>query len=78
MATTKNPPETNEEELISIRLPLTKENQQPVFIRCNQETWLVKRGVTVQLPKRAVEILENSEKAMLAGMEYQAAHVKGE
>lgn len=64
--------EPKEEELISIRLPITKELQDDVFIRVNHRTWLVKRGETVKLPACAVEVLEHSEQAMLEGLRYQA------
>ena len=64
--------EMKQEELITIRLPITKELQDDVFIRVNHRTWLVKRGETVKLPACAVEVLEHSEQAMLEGLRYQA------
>ena len=65
--------EPEQEELITIRLPITKELQDDVFIRVNHRTWLVKRGETVKLPACAVEVLEHSEQAMLEGLRYQAS-----
>lgn len=59
------------EKLVSIRLPLTRENQKDVFVRVNTRTWLIKRGVTVQVPECVVEVLNNSESAMLEAIEYQ-------
>ncbi len=61
-----------QEELITIRLPITKEMQDDVFVRVNERTWLIKRGETVKLPACAVEVLEHSEQAMLEGLRYQA------
>lgn len=69
-------PEADYEELVSIRLPLTKENQADMFVRVNQRTWLIKRGVTVQVPRCVAMVIENSERAMLEGMAYQQAHEK--
>ena len=63
-----------QEELISIRLPLTKELQSDVFVRVNQRTWLIKRGETVQVPLCAAEVLEHAEQATMEGLEFQAAH----
>ena len=60
-----------EEKLVTIRLPLTRENQSDVFVRVNQRTWLIKRGETVQVPECVVEVLNNSEKAILEAIEYQ-------
>lgn len=64
-------PEEQAEELVSIRLPLTREDQRDVFVRVNTRTWLIKRGVTVQVPKCVAEVLENSERATLESIEYQ-------
>ena len=63
-----------QEELISIRLPLTKELQSDVFVRVNERTWLIKRGETVQVPACVVEVLEHAEQATAAGLQYQAEH----
>lgn len=64
------------ERIVSVRLPLTRELQDDVFVRVNQRTWQIKRGVTVQVPACVAEVLENSERAMLEAIEYQNAHVK--
>lgn len=63
--------EEAEEEKVTIRIPITRENQADVFVRVNQRTWLIKRGVSVTVPKCVVEVLENSENAMMEALEYQ-------
>ena len=72
----QEPQAPQEEEQISIRLPLTKELQDDVFVRVNQRTWLIKRGVTVKLPACAVEVLEHSEQATMDGLRYMAQKEK--
>ena len=76
MADETKTPETNEkpvkEKLVTIRLPLTRENQGDVFVRVNHRTWLIKRGETVQVPECVVEVLNNSERALMEGIEYQS------
>ncbi|MBR5093883.1 MAG: hypothetical protein IK095_02190 [Oscillospiraceae bacterium] len=67
-----------QEELISIRLPLTKDLQDDVFVRVNQRTWLIKRGVNVVVPRCVVEVLEHSEEAMLEALQYQQAHLSND
>lgn len=62
-----------EEKLVRIRLPLTRENKDDVFVRVNHRTWLIKRGEYVDVPECVVEVLDNSEKAMMEGMEYERA-----
>ena len=72
-------PKTNDlgEELVKIRLPLTKEDKEAVFVRVNERTWLIPRGVSVEVPACVVEVLNHAEDAMLESMEYQSAHEKG-
>jgi len=65
------------EEMFSIRLPLTKEHQEDVFVRVNQRTWLIKRGVTVKVPACVVEVLEHSEQAQMEALRFQQANEKG-
>lgn len=64
------------EQMIPIRLPLTKDEMEDVFVRCNGQTWLIKRGVTVELPKCAVEILERAEDAKMEALAFVQAHAK--
>lgn len=77
MAETKKANETAEqEELISIRLPLTKELQDDVFVRVNHRTWLIKRGETVKVPACVVEVLEHADQATMEAIRYQASKEK--
>lgn len=59
------------EEMVTIKLPISKENQADQFVRVNNRTWLIKRGEFVTVPKCVCEVLENSEKAILESIEYQ-------
>ncbi|MBR0200819.1 MAG: hypothetical protein IJQ42_11715 [Oscillospiraceae bacterium] len=75
MAESKNKEQApDQEELISIRLPLTKELQNDVFVRVNHRTWLIKRGETVKVPACVVEVLEHADQATAESLQYQAAH----
>ena len=65
------------EEMVTIKLPLTRSEQDDVFVRVNQRTWLIKRGVTVTVPACVAEVLEHSEEQTLAAIEYINAHSKG-
>ena len=82
MATKKPEPIEEEipagEQLVSIKLPLTKDMSDDVFVRVNQRTWLIKRGVYVDVPQCVAEVLEHSERAELEAIEYMTAHQKGE
>ena len=82
MATTKKPveeapaEEMQGEELVTIKLPMTKDLKDDVFVRVNQRTWQIQRGVKVEVPRCVAEVLENAEEAERASMLYQEEHVK--
>ncbi|MBQ9662212.1 MAG: hypothetical protein IJV40_03555 [Oscillospiraceae bacterium] len=59
------------EKMVKIRLPLTKYEKDDVFVRVNQRTWLIKRGVEVEVPECVVEVLNHAEEQKLAGIEFQ-------
>lgn len=59
------------EKMVKIRLPLTKYEKDDVFVRVNQRTWLIKRGVEVEVPECVVEVLDHAEEQKLAGIEFQ-------
>ena len=51
-----------EKDTVVIRL--FKDNQRykaPVFVGVNGETWLIQRGVDVEVPKAVAEVLRHSE-----------------
>ena len=62
------------EELVEIKLPLTRDLKDDVFVRVNNRTWLIKRGEYVKIPKCAAEQLERAEEAMTESIRYQEAH----
>lgn len=51
----------NGEKLIKIRLPKERRDQEDVFVGINERTWLIKRGVEVEVPECVAEVLENRE-----------------
>lgn len=48
-------------KLIRIRLPKERRDQEDVFVGVNERTWLIKRGVEVEVPECVAEVLENRE-----------------
>ena len=61
---------TEEKDTVVIRL--FKDNQRykaPVFVGVNGVTYLVQRGVDVEVPKAVAEVLEHSEEMDNAAME---------
>lgn len=55
--------ETAKEKLVKIRIPRARDNQDDVFVGVNGRTWLIKRGVEVEVPECVAEVIRNSEEA---------------
>lgn len=49
------------EEKVKIKLPRTSKNDADVFVSVNERTWLIKRGVEVEVPECVAEVLRNQE-----------------
>lgn len=55
---------TNTKKMVKIRIPRTKADQEDVFVSVNMETFLIKRGVEVEVPDYVAEVLRNKEKML--------------
>ena len=66
MAETKEIKKTEapKEKTVKIRIPRTKANQEDVFVSVNERTWIVKRGVEVEVPECVAEVLRHQEEMM--------------
>ena len=53
----------NGERLIRFKIPIGSSEQEraDVFVAVNGKSYLIKRGVTNELPESVVEVLENAE-----------------
>ena len=60
MATTN----TNPRKMVKIRIPRTKANEEDVFVSVNMETFLIKRGVEVEVPDYVAEVLTHQEEML--------------
>ena len=52
------------EKLVKVRIPKMKANQEDVFVSVNERTWLIKRGVEVEVPECVAEVLRRQEEAL--------------
>ena len=73
MSETKNTNETQEtpdvqkqakEKIVKIRLPKIRKDQPDEFVGVNGRTWLIKRGVTVEVPECVAEVLQHKEEML--------------
>ena len=68
MAATTKPEKT---EKVKIKLPLTREKQDDVFVSVNGESYLIKRGKEVEVPVYIKEVLDNKESMEALALERQ-------
>ena len=68
----------NQEELVKIRLPKTREQQEDVFVSVNRRTWLIQRGVYVEVPACVAEVLQHAEEMAEEALRYDSHVRRGE
>ncbi len=62
MAENKDP--IKKEKTVKIKLHRDRKDQEDLFVSVNERTWIIKRGVEVEVPECVAEVIRNSE-AML-------------
>jgi hypothetical protein len=55
---------TPTKKMVKIRIPRTKADQEDVFVSVNMETFLIKRGVEVEVPDYVAEVLQHQEEML--------------
>ncbi len=65
--------DANGEKLIKIRLPKERRDQEDVFVGVNERTWLIKRGVEVEVPECVAEVLRDREMMLETIMDFEDA-----
>jgi hypothetical protein len=66
VATIEETPEVVEPAVkkVKIRIPRTKANEEDVFVSVNMETFIVKRGVEVEVPDYVAEVIQHQEEQL--------------
>ncbi len=70
--------DANGEKLVKIRLPKERRDQEDVFVGVNERTWLIKRGVDVEVPECVAEVLKNREDMLETIMAFENAQRKAD
>ena len=70
MATEKTAPA--KEKTVKLRIPRTTADQEDVCVSVNARTWIVKRGVEVEVPECVAEVLRHQEEALETIMEFES------
>ena len=55
---------TTEKKMVKIRIPRTKADQEDVFVSVNMETFLIKRGIEVEVPDYVAEVIRHQEEML--------------
>ena len=61
MATTNS---ETKQKMVKIKIPRERADQEDVFVSVNMETFLIKRGVYVEVPDYVAEVLEHQEEML--------------
>lgn len=52
------------EKTVKIRIPKTRKDQEDVFVSVNDRTFLIARGVEVEVPECVAEVLQHQEEML--------------
>lgn len=55
---------TATEKLVKVKIPRERGNDADVYVSVNDRSWLIKRGVEVEVPECVAEVLRNQEIAL--------------
>ena len=61
------------EKMVTIRIPRTKADQEDVFVSVNLRTWIIKRGVDVEVPECVAEVIRHQEEVLEEIMLFEEA-----
>ena len=60
------------EEMVTIKLPLTRTEKDDVWVAVNGKSMQIKRGVDVEVPKCIAEVLQHKEEMLMKAIEFEA------
>lgn len=62
----------NKTKMVKVRIPRTKKDEEDVFVSVNLNTYLIKRGVEVEVPDFVAEVLRHQEEMLEEIMLFEA------
>lgn len=62
----------NKPKMVKIKIPLTRTEKDDVWVSVNFKTYLIKRGVEVEVPESVAEVLQHREEMLAKAMEFEA------
>ena len=64
--------ETTKPKMVKIKLPISRNEKEDVYVAVNGKSYLIKRGETVEVPASGAEILQHKEEMLAVSMEFEA------
>ena len=74
MAETKEP--VKKEKLVKIKLHRDRKDQEDLFVSVNERTFIVKRGVEVEVPESVAEVIRNAEAMQQEAYDFEDANAQ--
>ena len=74
MSETVKKTEAPKEKMVKIRIPRTSAKQEDVPVWVNEKSWLIKRGVEVEVPACVAEVLQHQEEMLEEIMMFEDQH----
>ncbi len=68
--TKKETGKTEKEKMVKIKIPRTRKEEGDEFVSVNERTWLIKRGVEVEVPECVAEVLRHKEEMEEAAYDF--------
>lgn len=66
-------PKAKARKMVKVRIPRASKDQEDVFVSVNMNTYLIKRGVEVEVPEEVAEVLRHREEALETIMQFEDA-----
>ena len=63
---------TNKPKKVRITLPLSRSEKEDVYVAVNGKSYLIKRGIEVEVPDYVAEVLKHSEESDMKAMAFEA------
>ncbi len=57
---------------VKIKLPLTRTEKDDVYVCVNGKSYMIKRGVEVEVPDYVAEVLQHKEEMLAESMAFEA------
>ena len=71
MAETKTKETVAKEKMVTVFVPRTNKDEDDLRVWVNDRSWLIKRGVQVEVPECVAEVLARSQQMLDKVMNYQ-------